>query len=74
MARLHAPFNLQNPTELIPVTRRTTDDLPPHVKDTVYWYESEDPHFTGYYIQPVPEEPARPIDYFEHRWHFLFEY
>ena len=47
-----APENLScilHELDPLPAPRRTSDDLPPHVKGIVQWYPDAEP-VTGYYI------------------------
>ena len=52
-----------------PIERRTTDDLPPHVKGTAYWLN----HATrpsGYYYAEPNQEPV-PVEFINDVWYIL---
>ena len=52
-----------------PIERRTTDDLPGHVKGTAYWLE----HATrpsGYYYTEPNQEPV-PVEFINDTWYIL---
>ena len=52
-----------------PINRRTTDDLPPHVKGTAYWLN----HATrpsGYYYAEPNQEPV-PVEFINDAWYVL---
>ena len=52
-----------------PINRRTTDDLPPHVKGTAYWLN----HATrpsGYYYVEGEQEPV-PVEFINDAWYIL---
>ena len=74
MASLSKPFDEQNPTELIPVTRRTTDDLPPHVKDQVEWRDDLPGRPPGYYSYNPETDEILVLEFIENFWYPLFTY
>ena len=52
-----------------PITRRLTDDLPPHVKGTAYWINHETCP-SGYYYAEPNQEPV-PIEFINDAWYIL---
>src|SRR5882762_10107390 len=74
MASLSRPFDEQNPTELIRVTRRTTDDLPPHVKDQIQWKDDLPGHSPGYYLYIPDADIIKPLEFIKNFWYPLFVY
>ena len=52
-----------------PITRRTTDDLPPHVKGTAYWVNHET-HPSGYYYEEPNQDPV-PVKFINDAWYIL---
>ena len=53
----------------IRIERRTTDDLPPHVKGTAYWVNhSTQP--SGYYYEEPGKEPV-PVEFINDAWYLL---
>lgn len=55
--------------EFTPVTRRTTDDLPPHVKGTAYWVNHET-RPSGYYYEEPNQEPV-PVEFINNARYIL---
>ena len=53
----------------IPIERRTTDDLPPHVKGTAYWLTHET-RPSGYYYAEPNQEPV-PVEFINDTWYIL---
>ena len=53
----------------IRIDRRTTDDLPPHVKNTAYWV-SHSTRQSGYYYEEPGKEPV-PIEFINDAWYLL---
>ena len=65
-------FHEQEP---LPAPRRTSDDLPSHVKGIVWWYPVAEP-VTGYYI-PRKYSPSReyePVEFINNQWYGLFKH
>ena len=52
-----------------PIERRTTDDLPPHVKGTAYWLNHETCP-SGYYYTEPNQEPV-PVEFINDAWYIL---
>ena len=52
-----------------PIERRTTDDLPPHVKGTAYWLNHETCP-SGYYYAEPNQEPV-PVEFINDAWYIL---
>ena len=52
-----------------PIERRTTDDLPPHVKGTAYWLNHETCP-SGYYYAEPNQEPV-PVEFINDTWYIL---
>ena len=52
-----------------PIQRRTTDDLPPHVKGTAYWINHET-RPSGYYYTEPNQEPV-PVEFINDAWYIL---
>ena len=52
-----------------PITRRTTDDLPPHVKGNAYWVNHET-HPSGYYYEEPNNDPV-PVEFVNNAWYIL---
>lgn len=52
-----------------PVTRRTTDDLPAHVKGTAYWL-THNTHPSGYYYAEPGQTPV-PVEFINNAWYIL---
>ena len=52
-----------------PIERRTTDDLPPHVKGTAYWLNHET-RPSGYYYAEPNQEPV-PVEFINDVWYIL---
>ena len=52
-----------------PIERRTTDDLPPHVKGTAYWLNHET-RPSGYYYAEPNQEPM-PVEFINDAWYIL---
>ena len=53
----------------IRIERRTTDDLPPHVKGTAYWV-NHSTRPSGYYYEEPGQEPV-PVEFINDAWHIL---
>ena len=53
----------------IRIDRRTTDDLPPHVKGTAYWVNHSSRQ-SGYYYEEPGKEPV-PIEFINDAWYLL---
>ena len=53
----------------IHIDRRTTDDLPPHVKGTAYWVNHSSRQ-SGYYYEEPGKEPV-PIEFINDAWYLL---
>ena len=51
------------------IERRTTDDLPPHVKGTAYWV-NHSTRPSGYYYEEPGQEPV-PIEFINDAWYIL---
>ena len=51
------------------IERRTTDDLPPHVKGNAYWV-NHSTRPSGYYYEEPGKEPV-PIEFINDAWHLL---
>ena len=52
-----------------PIERRTTDDLPPHIKGTAYWLNHETRPGRYYYAEPN-QEPV-PVEFINDAWYIL---
>ena len=53
----------------IRIDRRTTDDLPPHIKGTAYWVNHSSRQ-SGYYYEEPGKEPV-PIEFINDAWYLL---
>ena len=53
----------------IRIERRTTDDLPLHVKGTAYWV-NHSTRPSGYYYEEPGQEPV-PVEFINDAWHIL---
>ena len=53
----------------IRIERRTTDDLPSHVKGTAYWV-NHSTRPSGYYYEEPGQEPV-PVEFINNAWHIL---
>ena len=53
----------------IRIDRRTTDDLPPHVKGNAYWVNHSSRQ-SGYYYEEPGKEPV-PIEFINDAWYLL---
>ena len=53
----------------IRIERRTTDDLPPHVKGTAYWV-NHSTRPSGYYYEEPGQEPV-PVEFINDAWYIL---
>ena len=53
----------------IRIDRRTTDDLPPHVKNTAYWV-NHSTRQSGYYYEEPGKEPV-PVEFINDAWYLL---
>ena len=53
----------------IRIDRRTTDDLPPHVKGAAYWV-NHSTRQSGYYYEEPGKEPV-PIEFINDAWYLL---
>ena len=53
----------------IRIERRTTDDLPPHVKGTAYWV-NHSTRPSGYYYEEPNQEPV-PVEFINDAWYIL---
>jgi len=73
MASQNQLFDPANPTTLIQVHRRYTDNLPPHVKDHVHWRDTEQ-YPRGYYVFTPQHNDHQPIEFLDHHWYRLFAY
>ena len=51
------------------IERRTTDDLPPHVKGTAYWV-NHSTRPSGYYYEEPNQEPV-PVEFINDAWYIL---
>ena len=51
------------------VERRTTDDLPPHVKGNAYWV-NHSTRPSGYYYEEPGKEPV-PLEFINNAWYLL---
>ena len=51
------------------IERRTTDDLPPHVKGTAYWV-NHSTRASGYYYEEPGKEPV-PVEFINDAWYLL---
>ena len=51
------------------IERRTTDDLPPHVKSTAYWI-NHSTRPSGYYYAEPNQEPV-PVEFINDAWYIL---
>ena len=52
-----------------PIDRRTTDDLPPHVKGSAYWLNHETRPSGYYYTEPNQE--LVPVEFINDAWYIL---
>ena len=78
MACLARPFDTNKPKEFITLTKRTEDDLPPHVKKNVHWRtnlpaEEEEPS-PGYYLWHKGQRAFKPVEFVENHWHKVYIY
>ena len=73
-----APENLTcifHNQEPLPAPRRTSDDLPSHIKGIVWWYPDAEP-VTRYYIprKYSPSGEYKPIEFINNQWYRLFKH
>ena len=68
--RLTCIFHEQDP---IVASRRSSDDLPVHVKGIVRWYPNAQPH-AGYYVPKKysPSGDFEPLEFINNQWFGLF--
>jgi hypothetical protein len=59
---------------LIPVDRRTEDDLSDCVKGTVLWRTDLPDRTPGYYLYDIHNNAHTPIEFIEDHWYFLYEH
>jgi hypothetical protein len=71
---LQRPFDETNPTQLIPVVRRTEDDLPDCVKGTVLWRTDLPDRNPGYYIYDVQNNTHSSVEFIEDHWYWLYDH
>ena len=67
MASLIVTFETND--RFTPITRRTTDDLPAHVKGTAYWL-NHNTHPSGYYYTEASQPPV-PVEFINDTWYIL---
>ena len=69
---LSCTFHEQEP---LPAPRRTSDDLPAHVKGIIQWYPDAQP-IAGYYIprKYSPSGEYEPIEFINNQWYRLFKH
>ena len=58
----------------VPAPRRSSDDLPHHVKGIAHWYAEANPT-AGYYIPKKysPTKEFEPIEFLNNQWYGLFK-
>ena len=69
---LSCTFHEQDP---LPAPRRTSDDLPQHVKGIVRWYPDTEPT-PGYYLPKKysPSGEYKPVEFINNQWYGLFKH
>ena len=69
---LSCTFHEQEP---LPAPRRTSDNLPAHIKGIIQWYPDAQP-ITGYYIprKYSPSGEYEPIEFINNQWYGLFKH
>jgi hypothetical protein len=73
MAQLDRPFDLDNLQDLTLLTKRTSDNLPDYVKNTVQWLDLSD-YPLGYYVYNCSEQQYTPVEYLENHWYHIYQY
>ena len=71
MASVTTPFDPNDVTNLHRVTKRTTYDLPPHVKRQVFYIAERNEQFSdapGYYLYDLMEYFDRLVEFIDHYW------
>ena len=74
-ASVTTPFDPNNITNVHRVTRRTTYDLPPHVKEQVFYVaerKKQFPDASGYYLYNLVKCFDRLVEFINHHWYYLF--
>jgi hypothetical protein len=71
---LGQPFDLDNPENLVPLIKRTEDNLPAHVKNTVQWRSDLLNHPAGYYIYDNELQRLQAVEFVENYWHNVYQY
>src|ERR1700677_2602091 len=74
MAHIQRPFDEEDPTALIPVERRTEDDLPERVKGIVLWKTNLPDRRPGYYIYDVQNNTHSSVEFIEDHWYWLYDH
>ena len=61
--------------EALPAPRRTSDNLPQHIKGIAQWYPDAQP-VTGYYIprKYSPTKEFEPVEFINNQWYRLFKH
>ena len=68
--QLQSQYNNLESAHLVPVTRRTEDNLPLHVKRDVFW-KNHEYYGPGYYLYRPNRDTYEPVEFLNDYWHFL---
>jgi hypothetical protein len=68
--QLQSQYNNLASAHLVPVSRRTEDNLPQHVKGDVEWRNHEYLG-CGYYLYRPSRDTYKPVEFLNDYWHFL---
>jgi hypothetical protein len=74
MAQLEHPFDPHNPRTLVRINTRTTDDLPNHIKEDIFWSEADVNYPAGYYLTNRRTNTDRQVEFVDHYWHYIYRY
>jgi hypothetical protein len=73
-AHIQRPFNEEDPTALVPVERRTEDNLPERVKGIVLWKTDLPDWEPEYYIYDVQNNTHSSVEFIEDHWYWLYDH
>jgi hypothetical protein len=71
---LEHPFDPRNPRDLVRIQTRTTDNLPAHVKQDIFWSEADGEFPARYYLTNRQTNIDRQVEFVDHYWHYIFRY
>jgi Zinc knuckle len=74
MAHIQRPFNEEDPTALVPVERRTEDNLPERVKGIILWKTDLPDREPEYYIYNVQNNTHSSVEFIEVHWYWLYDH